>query len=58
MDDVPIKMVRVWEEQFLTYMREQRSEVRAAIIKERKLSKELEAKLVSAIEAFKPQFKG
>ena len=57
MDDVPIKMVRVWEEQFLTYMREQRSEVRAAIVKERKLSKELEAKLVSAIEAFKPQFK-
>ena len=57
MDSVPIKQVRAWEEQFLAFMREQKSEVRDAIIREKKLSKELESALVAAIEMFKLQFK-
>jgi hypothetical protein len=54
---VPIKQVATWEEQFLRYMREQRSDIRAALLKERKLTPELEKKLVATIEAFGPQFK-
>src|SRR5262249_58916510 len=51
MDTVPIKKVRAWESQFLAFMREQKSDVRNSIIREKKLSKELETALVSAIEA-------
>ena len=31
LDDVPIKHVAVWEEQFLRFMREQRPQVRLAL---------------------------
>jgi F-type H+-transporting ATPase subunit alpha len=58
LDKVPIKQVAAWEEQFLRYMREQRSDVRTPLLKDRKMTPELEKKLVAAIEAFGPQFKG
>jgi F-type H+-transporting ATPase subunit alpha len=56
-DKVPIKSVFAWQDQFLKFMREQKSEVRNKLAKDKKLSKELEAELRSAIEAFQPQFK-
>jgi F-type H+-transporting ATPase subunit alpha len=56
-DKVPVKSVAAWQDQFLKFMREQKSEVRNKLAKEKKLSKELEADLRSAIEAFQPQFK-
>jgi hypothetical protein len=37
-------------------MREQRSQVRNALMKEKKLTKEIEAQLKQAIESFQPQF--
>ena len=42
MDDVPIKQVRAWEEQFLTFMKEQKSPVRNDLKKSGKMSPEIE----------------
>src|SRR5512145_3034245 len=42
LDKIPQKHVAVWEEQFLRFMKEQMPEVRNQLIKERKLSGELE----------------
>jgi F-type H+-transporting ATPase subunit alpha len=57
LDKVPVKQVAAWEEQFLRFMREQRADVRTALAKERKLTKEIEPRLNEAIQAFQPQFK-
>jgi F-type H+-transporting ATPase subunit alpha len=57
LDKVPIKQVAAWEQQFLLYMREQRGEVRSALLKERKLTPALEKQLAEAIQGFQPQFK-
>jgi F-type H+/Na+-transporting ATPase subunit alpha len=57
LDKVPMRQVSAWEEQFLQYMRDQRADVRTALIKERKLTPEIEQRLRAAIEAFQPQFK-
>jgi len=61
LDKVPIKHVSAWEEQFLTYMREQKAEVRNALIQERKLQVKDGAvndeRLNKAIADFQPQFK-
>jgi F-type H+-transporting ATPase subunit alpha len=57
LDKIPIKQVAAWEEQFLRYMREQKFDVRTALQKERKLTKEIEQQLVAAIQAFQAQFK-
>jgi F-type H+-transporting ATPase subunit alpha len=57
LDKVPIKEVAAWEEQFLTYMREQRADVRNALIKERKLTPALEQQLRAAIDVFQKQYK-
>jgi F-type H+-transporting ATPase subunit alpha len=56
-DKVPVKQVAAWEEQFLRYMREQKSELRNALVKQKKLSPELEKQINQAIEQFQPQFK-
>jgi F-type H+-transporting ATPase subunit alpha len=56
-DKVKVKDVSAWEEQFLRFMREQKSDVRAALAKERKFNAALEKQLSAAIEAFQPQFK-
>jgi F-type H+-transporting ATPase subunit alpha len=57
LDHVPVKQVRAWEEQFLTFMHDQASEVRAQLAKEKKITDEIAKKLDAAINAFKPQFK-
>ncbi len=62
LDKVPIKQVASWEEQFLTFMREQKADVRDALIQEKKLrvnaKKEVDDdRLNAAITEFQPQFK-
>jgi F-type H+-transporting ATPase subunit alpha len=57
LDKVPLKQVSAWEEQFLRFMREQKPQIRTAIIKERKLTPDTEKQLVSAIQTFQAQFK-
>jgi F-type H+-transporting ATPase subunit alpha len=56
-DKVPVKSVAAWQDQFLKFMREQKAELRNKLAKDKKLSKELEADLRKAVEAFQPQFK-
>jgi F-type H+/Na+-transporting ATPase subunit alpha len=58
LDKVDVRQVSLWEEQFIRFMREQRSDLRSALVKERKLSPDLEQKLRTAIEAFQPHFRG
>ncbi|MCE9532904.1 MAG: F0F1 ATP synthase subunit alpha [Planctomycetes bacterium] len=58
LDKVDRKKVRAWEEQFLNYMKEQKTEVRDALVKEKKITDEIAKNLHAAIEAFQPQFKG
>jgi len=58
LDKVPRNQVASWETQFLRYMREQQPEIRQALIKERKLTPQIEQQLRTAIERFQPQFKG
>jgi F-type H+-transporting ATPase subunit alpha len=57
LDKVDLKYVGAWEEQFLRFMREQKAVVRDALLKQRKLTPEIEQQLKAAIEAFGPQFK-
>jgi F-type H+-transporting ATPase subunit alpha len=57
LDKIPAKQVAAWEEQFLRYMREQKSAVRDGLIKEKKLTPALEEQLKAAITGFGPQFK-
>jgi len=57
LDKVERKQVANWEKQFLLFMKEQKSEVRDQLVKERKLSADLEGKLKAAIGEFQPQFK-
>jgi F-type H+-transporting ATPase subunit alpha len=62
LDKINIKHVAAWEEQFLNYMREQKSDVRNALLKERKLrvnaQKEVDDdRLNAAIQGFQAQFK-
>jgi F-type H+-transporting ATPase subunit alpha len=57
LDKVATRDVAAWESQFLTFMREQKPEVRNALIKEKKLSPEMEKQLKDAIEFFIPQFR-
>jgi F-type H+-transporting ATPase subunit alpha len=57
LDKVDRSKVQAWEEQFLRFMREQKSDVRDRLAKEKKLTPELEEKLKAAIASFQPQFK-
>lgn len=57
LDEVPVKQTKAWEEQFLTFMKDQKPEVRNALVKERKITDELGKKLDEAIKDFKGQFK-
>jgi F-type H+-transporting ATPase subunit alpha len=57
LDKVDRKKVRAWEEQFLTFMKEQKPEVRALLAKEKKMTDEVVRQLNAAIEEFQPQFK-
>jgi F-type H+-transporting ATPase subunit alpha len=57
LDKIPIKHVAAWEDQFLRFMREQKSDVRNMVAKDRKLNATSEDALNKAIAAFQPQFK-
>jgi F-type H+-transporting ATPase subunit alpha len=57
LDKVDRKAVRSWEDQFLTFMRDQQPAVRDMLAKERKLTDAIVQKLDAAIAAFQPQFK-
>ena len=57
LDKIPRPQVSEWERQFLLFMKEQKADVRNRLISEKKLSKEMEAALKSAIDAFVPQYK-
>jgi len=57
LDNVPVRQVSAWEEQFLRFLKEQMPEVRNLLIKERKLTPHVEEQLKKAIEFFQTQFK-
>jgi F-type H+-transporting ATPase subunit alpha len=62
LDKVPAKQVAAWEEQFLLYMKEQKSDLRKAVaapgsMAKGKFTPDFEKQLNAAIEAFQPQFK-
>jgi F-type H+-transporting ATPase subunit alpha len=57
LDKVELKKVAEWESQFLRFMREQKSETRDALAKERKLTPAIEQQLNEAIGVFQTQFK-
>ncbi len=57
LDKVPIKQVSAWEEQFLTFMREQRPEVRNTLLQQKTLKGPIEGELIKAIEAFRNQYR-
>jgi F-type H+/Na+-transporting ATPase subunit alpha len=58
LDKVPRKQVAAWEEQFLRYIKEQKTDIRNALLKTKKLSADLEKQLIAAITSFQNQFKG
>jgi F-type H+-transporting ATPase subunit alpha len=56
LDDVPLRDVPRWETSFLDFVGERKPELRAALEREQKLTPQIEADLVSAIQEFKTQY--
>ena len=56
-DKVPRNQVTRWEMEFLQFMKEQKSSVRDTLVKDKKMSPDLEKSLREAIDAFAKQFK-
>jgi F-type H+-transporting ATPase subunit alpha len=56
LDKVPAAQVRLWEQQFLRFVHEQRSEAVNALKRARDLTPEVQRLLTEAITAFGPQF--
>ncbi len=56
LDDVPVTRVAEWERDFLTFMHDQKPDIRKTIIDTLDLDEATTAKLVSAIGEFKMQF--
>lgn len=56
MMDIPVKLVKQFESEFLTYLRDQHAEIGAAIRESKDLSEDTVKKLEGAIAAFKAQF--
>ena len=52
LDKVPVNEVRQWEEEFLQFARDRKSDLLAAIVSEGALSDELESQLVAALDEF------
>jgi F-type H+-transporting ATPase subunit alpha len=57
LDDVPIKEVRRWEQEFLAFMRDHKPQVREALNKDKKLSDTIAADLKAAITEFKSKYR-
>jgi F-type H+/Na+-transporting ATPase subunit alpha len=58
LDKVDRKKVKDWEEQFVTFMKDQKPEVRVLLAKEKKMTDEVIKALDAAIAEFQPQFRG
>jgi F-type H+-transporting ATPase subunit alpha len=56
LDDVPRPKVAEWETDFLTFMRDQHSEIRNKIVETKDLDDATMAELVKAIGEFRAQF--
>jgi F-type H+-transporting ATPase subunit alpha len=56
LDQVPIEQVSDWEQQFLVFMRDQKSEVRQELEDKQDLDDNLIAKIEASIEEFQKQF--
>ncbi len=56
LDKVPIKEVPRWETEFLAFMREQKSEIRVALVEKNDLDDDLTGQLEAAIKEFQAQF--
>ena len=56
LDQVPIPEVKSWEEKFLTFMRDQKSEVRDAINEKQDLDDQLTSQIDASIAEFKTQY--
>jgi len=57
LDKVGLKEVAAWEEQFLRFVREQKADLRNALLKDKKLTPAIEQQLKAALDAFRPQLK-
>ncbi|MBN1851217.1 MAG: F0F1 ATP synthase subunit alpha [Pirellulales bacterium] len=57
LDDVPVNQVRLWEKQFLTFMQDQKSEIRNKLIEKQDVDDSLIHQMETAIAEFKIQFK-
>jgi len=58
LDKIPINQVHDWEEKFLTFMRDQKSEVRAKLVESRNLDNDLTAQVEQSIAEFQKQYAG
>jgi F-type H+-transporting ATPase subunit alpha len=58
LDKLPIDRVAEWETKFLTFMSDQKSEVRAELAEKKDLDDALTAKIRASIEEFNTQFIG
>ncbi len=56
LDKVPVSQVAAWEQQFLTFMREQKSEVRRRLVETRQLDDEMAKQIEASIAEFQKQF--
>ena len=56
MMDIPVKLIKQFESEFLTYLRDQHAEIGAAIRESKDLSEDTVKKLEGAIASFKAQF--
>ncbi|HEX3314070.1 MAG TPA: F0F1 ATP synthase subunit alpha [Gemmataceae bacterium] len=56
-DKVPRNQVTRWEKEFLQFMKEQKSAIRDQLMRDKKMSPELEKSMREAIETFAKQFK-
>jgi F-type H+-transporting ATPase subunit alpha len=58
LDKVERGKVKLWEEQFLKFMKEQKPEVRGLLAEKKDMTPEVIEKLNAAIAEFQPQFRG
>ncbi len=56
LDKVPIKEVLPWQDQFLRFMRTERSDVRNSLVKTKKFNPDIEKQLGEAINAFQSHY--
>ncbi|TWU27354.1 F0F1 ATP synthase subunit alpha [Bythopirellula polymerisocia] len=58
LDKVAVERVQEWEQKFLTFMSDQKSEIRDELASKKDLDDDLTEKIKSAIEEFSTQFQG